>query len=282
MSLREPHRLNDSSYFHESANCRLSRDTIDQDLKLHWHEFFELSLIVEGRGEHRLNGDSVGLSPGALFLLTPADFHSITPRDSKAIQLFNFIFKAEFLSDEISRSLFSSPRRYETLLPAEQFRRIQQEFELIEEELRRQKDHAALMVRNAAERILLSLLRRSVPLEQRSSIYGGKLKDSAIMGSLLFLQYNFRNPISLEEAAAQANLSPHYYSERFHRALGLSFQTYLRELRLGLAKRLLITTDMPITEVCYASGFGSVSHFERSFKHTTGCSPGKFRAVSSA
>jgi AraC-like DNA-binding protein len=90
---------------------------------------------------------------------------------------------------------------------------------------------------------------------------------------------HFREPLTLAGVAAQAHLSPNYFSERFRAVTGTSFQSYLQQRRLAFAHSLLAATGLGVTEVCYASGFGSLSHFGRAFRSRYGVAPTALRAV---
>jgi AraC-like DNA-binding protein len=79
--------------------------------------------------------------------------------------------------------------------------------------------------------------------------------------------------ISITVAPAVAHLSPNYFSERFRAATGIPFQTYLQDRRLRFARSLLAATDLGVTEVCYAAGFNSPSHFGRAYRRRYGESP---------
>ncbi|WP_374701656.1 helix-turn-helix domain-containing protein [Paenibacillus tyrfis] len=46
---------------------------------------------------------------------------------------------------------------------------------------------------------------------------------------------------------------------------------------MTFAKSLLAASDLPVTEVCHASGFNTLTHFERSFKKRFGCPPSGLR-----
>jgi AraC-like DNA-binding protein len=72
-------------------------------------------------------------------------------------------------------------------------------------------------------------------------------------------------------------LSANYFSECFHRVVGTPFQTYLADTRLEFAKALLGVSQLSVTEVCYASGFNTLAHFERMFKRKYGHTPSRYR-----
>lgn len=77
-------------------------------------------------------------------------------------------------------------------------------------------------------------------------------------------------PLTLAGVAAEACLSPHYFSERFCAATGTPFQSYLQDLRLRFARSLLTATGLGVTEVCHAAGFNSLSHFGRTYRRRYG------------
>ena len=60
-------------------------------------------------------------------------------------------------------------------------------------------------------------------------------------------------------------------------ALGTSPGRYFRELRLGAARRLVVDTGLPMTEVAVRTGFGSASAFSRAFVRRFGASAGAMR-----
>jgi AraC-like DNA-binding protein len=88
---------------------------------------------------------------------------------------------------------------------------------------------------------------------------------------------HFRENLYLKDVAQQANLAPNYFSEAFHKLTGIPFQTYLQDLRLRFALALLRVSDLSVTEICYASGFNTLSHFLRVFKQKFHQSPNTFR-----
>jgi AraC-like DNA-binding protein len=84
-------------------------------------------------------------------------------------------------------------------------------------------------------------------------------------------------PVSLGEIAASVELSRERLSRLFHETLGITFSDYLNEVRLGEARRYLAQRTGTITEIAYASGFQSLSQFNRRFRQSEGISPSQYR-----
>jgi AraC-like DNA-binding protein len=106
--------------------------------------------------------------------------------------------------------------------------------------------------------------------------------DSGIARAVLYVDHHFREPLTLADVAAQAHLSPNYFSERFRDFTGTSFQAYLQQRRLRFARSLLAATDLGVTEACHAAGFNSVSHFGRAYRRRYGQAPSAYRAGQAA
>ena len=59
--------------------------------------------------------------------------------------------------------------------------------------------------------------------------------------------------------------------------LGCGIAEYIRKQRIIYAQRMLTQTDMPITDIAYATGFSDYNLFSRTFKQSTGISARQYR-----
>lgn len=107
---------------------------------------------------------------------------------------------------------------------------------------------------------------------------GSRDRKRAIEAAL-WIDDHADQPIDLESAAAQAELSPFHFLRAFRQVLGVTPHQYLIRARLRRAARLLGDEDRSITDVAYACGFGDLSNFVRTFHRAAGVSPGRFRAA---
>ena len=96
----------------------------------------------------------------------------------------------------------------------------------------------------------------------------------------LWIDANSHREIDLEDAAAQAGISPFHFLRLFAGVLGVTPHQYLVRSRLRHAARRLADDDSPITEIAYDVGFGDLSNFVRTFHRAAGASPLRFRQVS--
>jgi AraC-like DNA-binding protein len=96
----------------------------------------------------------------------------------------------------------------------------------------------------------------------------------------LWIDANSHRQIDLDDAAAQAGVSPFHFLRLFSDVLGVTPHQYLVRSRLRHAARRLADDDSPITDIAYDVGFNDLSNFVRTFHRAAGASPQKFRRAS--
>lgn len=82
----------------------------------------------------------------------------------------------------------------------------------------------------------------------------------------------------MDQLARRAGLSAFHFIRAFRSAYGETPHQYLRARRIDRARELLVTTPMPITDVCVQVGFQSLGSFSSLFRRLTGETPGAYRA----
>jgi YesN/AraC family two-component response regulator len=85
------------------------------------------------------------------------------------------------------------------------------------------------------------------------------------------------DPIGLDDIARAVHVSTFYFCKMFKKATGLTFTNYLARTRVEKAKNLLLNPHLRVSEIAYAVGFQSLTHFNRRFHELTGESPSRFR-----
>jgi len=91
-----------------------------------------------------------------------------------------------------------------------------------------------------------------------------------------FLAEAFADAPRLEVAAARAYLSPFHFHRLFVRAFGETPLAFVTRRRMEQAKRLL-ADGMPVTDACFAVGYGSLGTFSARFRELVGCPPSEYR-----
>ncbi|MGC0274841.1 helix-turn-helix transcriptional regulator [Pseudactinotalea sp. Z1739] len=94
------------------------------------------------------------------------------------------------------------------------------------------------------------------------------------------VRYEPARRLSLPQVAAEACLSPEYFSRMFTEQVGVSFRQFAVTARLERGFELLSETRMSVTQVARALGYEDPFLFSRQFRKLYGCPPSQVRAVS--
>lgn len=97
---------------------------------------------------------------------------------------------------------------------------------------------------------------------------------------LRHLSMHYTQPVDQAKVASLLHLSPSAFSRFFRRMTGRTFMDFLHDLRVNHACRLLAQTDLPVTTICFDSGFANLSNFNRRFRQIQKCCPRAFRLQS--
>lgn len=104
-----------------------------------------------------------------------------------------------------------------------------------------------------------------------------KSKKDRLSAVFEYLKENYNEEISLLKIAEIANLTPTSFCRMFKIKTKKSFVEYLNEIRVSNACKMLIETDMGISEVAYKCGYKTASNFNQLFKKLTGTTPKEYR-----
>ena len=103
-------------------------------------------------------------------------------------------------------------------------------------------------------------------------------QSDPIEATIEHLRANIATRISLADLAGMAGLSVSHYSALFRRATGYGALEYQTRHRMGAARGLLDTTDLPVASVAARVGFTDALYFSRQFRRIHGMSPTEYRS----
>lgn len=92
-----------------------------------------------------------------------------------------------------------------------------------------------------------------------------------------YVYEHYTENITLRSTAGHLGYEYHYFSEIFHRLFNTDFRDFVNICRFERACELLRKSDLPLSQVCIESGFGSLRNFNRVFKTYAATTPRAFR-----
>ncbi len=274
---------------------RVSHILHDRARRYHWEGEGLLSLkaFFGGSARYRAGGGCYAVREGSYLLLNQGRSYAVAIESATPVESLCVFFAPGLVAD-VHRNLTAPPER---LLDDPGARQAPPEF--VERTYRQDAIVAATLHRLRAalargERdqgwlseqvhdLLAQLLRArdgvqrevdALPLARavtRDELYRRVHRARDYADALL------DRPLTLAELAGVACLSPNHLLRAFRLVLGQTPGQYLAGQRLERARRLLLETDRPVTEICLAIGFQSLGTFSRRFRHRFGVSPDTYR-----
>ena len=235
---------------------------------LHWHDFYEIEYIIDGAGEYIINGNSNEIKKGALFFSTPTDIQEI--KFTRETHLLNISFTSHYIDDKLVSPTLSSYVAHDKT----DFYRFQ--LNNIIDVIQKPIKNRSLYLKSLITAILILTIENGMNVDVNKSHIAS---HKNLRNIIYHINKHFNEPLDLENLSKIANLTPKYLSKRFIEMSGVTLSQYILDVRLNYAKNLIVTTDIPIKQICFNSGFNAVPHFSRSFKAKFKLTPSQMRDV---
>ncbi|MEC5162349.1 MULTISPECIES: helix-turn-helix domain-containing protein [unclassified Janthinobacterium] len=252
-------------------------------VRWHYHDEYELHLILESSGKVFV-GDYIGqFAPGHLVLTGPRVPHNWVSIDTpeEGVELRDMVIQfahapLETLAGVIPEVKSILPLLHRALHGIEFFNISAQ----AHERFMRIRDSAGLP-RFIEFLTLLGELARSSDYQLLSTIPMQSTDDDAalarISSAINFIVQNYASQFSMKELAQQLDMPERMFSRFFRSATGNSFTDFVNRLRVNKACELLMETERYVTNICYDAGFNNVANFNRRFLELKGMTPKAFR-----
>ncbi len=264
----------------ESVNAYFEKSLERGRLGHHFHCYHELILVREGMAEFKINDVNHIAETDSLIVISDLEQHEL---NIKAVPYSRYVLTIStdlsllMVPEPILLSLLMQrPEKFNHVIPLgpELAAKLSLCFEKAVLECEQKKAFWETRTAMFTAEILLLLYR------DNPSVFPGQ-KDTQTAQIVLQVQQdiagNYRNKITLEELAKKYFISQYYLSRVFKELTGYGFKEYLTLYRINEARKLLSYTDLPITEVCFSSGYQNTDHFIRTFRENQGCSPLQYR-----
>lgn len=268
-----------------SADCFTISSIVKHefDLPLHYHDEYELTLIIDAKGAKRVVGNSIGIMDDMeLIFIGPNLYHAWFTHQSNttSIQGITIQFHKDLLNEAFLRKnqlsllkgLLNNAQRG-ILFPKEMISNVAERIINLKQ---KNQFEAVLELFSILHTLSIypSIKLLSDPgFSDENILY----KSRRIERVFEFIYNNYQKHISLVEAANIANMTAASFSRFLKKKTGKTFVEILNEIRLGYVSRMLIDTDIIIADIAYKCGFNNISNFNRVFKHKKLCTPQEFR-----
>ena len=177
----------------------------------HWHNYFELEIIVGGKGKETICGKEFDVFPGCAYLLTMEDYHSVDIEED--LHILHLSFDESFIKKEQLEKILINKNIPYIVLEDANFEIVKNLFMVAKAE-NDAFGEKSLCLKTMIECLIEKIL-DSLPKE----IGSGTDRISATMKDVvLYIHTHFQKPITLDEVAGIAKYNSSYFSTAFRRS----------------------------------------------------------------
>lgn len=248
----------------------------------HCHKEMEIILVLRGQVIIKNDDQVYTLQEGDVWMAAPFASHSIesaTPDSKRLAMLLDLQIMGAWMrrgeEHQDASKLLEATDLYCGHWPEATTPQVRQCIEDMYREYKTQENGWELAVKIGVNRLVLMAMRemprRPAGVSNRSM---EKLKDI-----LEYVALHYCSDISLEACAGQVGFNASYLSRYFKAHMGVTFQEYVKQLRIDRARWLLRNERLPVTEVGYLSGFKDIKTFNKLFKNECQMTPTQYRRL---
>jgi AraC-like DNA-binding protein len=247
----------------------------------HYHDTYEIYLILEGEKNLFLDDKKYLLKKGSLFVVEPFVLHMTTSTDKVYFKRYIMNVSSDILSPMLTKSeleyLFEKLPTCVLDLNEGKFCLALNYFEEIHRYKNIKNSLSNKLMRMSIAHFVDFISREEKKQAAITLKNPTKKSEAPVMKALLYINMNYTKNISLDFISEYANMSKSNFCLAFKKAVGDTFVNYLNTLRTAQVHKLLLTTSLNLTEIAAQTGFSSVDYLTRTFKKFHGISPSQMR-----
>lgn len=273
------------SYFHKTSMAG--------PIGMHSHKFYEINIIVDGKGHHYIENQICDARAGCVFIIPPNIRHGYYEEEGANLNIFHTLLSFAFF-EQYSEEIKNLPG-YAILFEIEPYLRSEFDGELFltmsDEQLNlimpdlttlasyEKSEYAGISVlKNIRTLALIGALSKMISSSHHKKRISHTDRNSLPVISVMeYIRMNYFEKISVNDLAKMANMSRSAFLRHFENLCRCTPSQYLTSCRIHSAKNLLASSDATITEIAQKCGFYDSSHFIRLFLKSENISPVQFR-----
>lgn len=248
----------------------------------HWHAQVEVNYVMRGTVHYRMSDHEFRLNAGEMCLFWGGQPHQMDRSSDDSLYAGAHLPLVYFFRLRLPISVSSRLMKGETLLTSATDAADSENFTRW---FRYANSGDPAKAQHAVDELLLRIER--IALEPYSMTSQAAINldgdhpyphsSRSVARMCDFIAANFLHDIDSVDIARAADLHPKYAMNLFKRSTGMTLSKYVTLLRLSRAQAMLMSEGANVLQVAMDSGFGSISAFNKSFRHIAGMSPSDFR-----
>lgn len=262
----------------------------DYSVGMHEQEFFEINVVLSGRGLHYIENRRIPAKSGDVFIIPPDTAHGYAGEegfdvyhlllsqsfmqkymtDLQKLPSFFILFKAE----PLMRTGSSTPFYLQLTHP--QLKKIEELLQKIKDYTERQTV-SATVIRNSLAMIVIISFCEIHTQNTGTADCQNTQHDTAFANALAFIYEHYNEQIHITDLSKIAQLSRSSFVRKFHEICKMPPAKFITQQRVEAAKHLLLHTDLSVSDIAVKTGFYDTSHFIKVFTTEIKMTPNAYR-----
>jgi len=268
-------------FFSKNRLINVSKHTAFASEMIHTHDFIEIMYVSSGNDMHTISGNQYPVKRGSLIYIDHGQSHGFLKNDD--LHYYNIyinpaLFTNEFLKGDLHDYILPELYRFfyanDNSVSCINFQNDEvDKVEAIVCEM----FNIALSASSVSELMLESYLKLLLAYIYRH-IKEPSVKIRSIFNEVVnYISSHYNENLTAKSLAEKTFYSPKYFGRIFKKCFGKSLNTYIMEIRLKEAERLLRTTDMSANDIGHTVGYHNNVSFYKYFKNIYGLTPLQYR-----
>lgn len=248
------------------------------NMSYHWHVEFEIIRILTGELTLSIEEHEVTIPKDSVIFIPTGQLHAGVPKDCVYECI---VFDTNMLLPDIDvcRRYMKQIIDHQLLLPAyfdSSYEDIHKIAWTLFDAMATKETCYELMVQGALYQLFGTIISMHYYHVNHTQTPRNYKRIMQLKQVLEFIEESYDTSITLDELSRIVGMSPKYFCRFFQEMTHRTPIDYLNYYRIERACYQLVTTDLPITEVAYNSGFNDLSYFIKTFKKYKGTTPKKY------
>lgn len=274
----EPKLLQASRFVDQEIGCSYRYVFSETErFRPHWHEYYEVFLMLDGTAVHKVNGANIPLSKGSLVFIRPSDCHDYAVEAGNTCSFLNLTYSMSTVESVLSflgegfpvNALLETKYPPEIRLTEYEFARFNGKMDSIRaldpSDSARRKTLLHILLFDILTRYFSNteVVRDYIPAWLENMCSKVKQNGGFTQGTDYFLSLTHH--------------SREHVSRCMKKYMGMTVSTYINDLRLNYIANMLRDSNHSITEIIFESGFNNISWASEQFKNKYGATMSQYR-----
>lgn len=250
-----------------------------KEYPIHWHESIELLMVIKGNVNVTIESGTYTVREKEIEIINLEEAHRIYSENDNKVLVFHIDpnFFQKYYDDIKNMFFYTDTSDYDTQRD-EKYQILRKYLAIMMCEVVQKGDDYDEYIEETLIELLYHLINNFHYLTyEKEELRDNDEQLERYHRIAKYIYNNYNNKISLQDIAKKEFLSTHYLSHEIKNTMGLNFKDFVNLARVEEALKLLLDTDMTITEISAEVGFSHTRYFNKNFKKHYKLTPMQYR-----